>query len=49
MESARFHNYCFEIGLDESVTYSYKIAPGVARNQNATYLLRQMLEESALP
>ena len=49
MESARFHNYCFEIGLDESVTYSYKITPGVARNQNATYLLRQMLEETALP
>ncbi len=49
MESARFHNYCFEIGLGESVTYSYKITPGVARNQNATYLLRQMLEESVLP
>lgn len=39
----RFHNYCFEIELGASVTYSYKITPGVARNQNATYLLRQML------
>ncbi|SFG45676.1 DNA mismatch repair protein MutS [Prevotella sp. KH2C16] len=48
MESARFHNFCFEIGLGESVTYSYKITPGVARNQNATYLLRQMLDESAV-
>ena len=47
MEDARFHNYCFEIGLGESVTYSYKITPGVARNQNATYLLRQMLSEAS--
>ncbi len=41
---ARFHNYCFEIGLGERVTYTYKVTPGVARNQNATYLLRQILE-----
>lgn len=47
MEDARFHNYCFEIGLGESVTYSYKITPGVARNQNATYLLRQILSEAS--
>lgn len=40
----RFHNCCFEIGLGERVTYSYKVTPGVARNQNATYLLRQILE-----
>lgn len=37
---SRFHNYCFEIELGTDVTYSYKITPGVARNQNATYLLR---------
>lgn len=37
---ARFHNHCFEIGLGADVTYSYKITSGVARNQNATYLLR---------
>ena len=41
----RFHSYCFEIGLSADVTYSYSITPGVARNQNATFLLRRMLEE----
>ncbi|MGM9697472.1 MAG: DNA mismatch repair protein MutS [Prevotella sp.] len=39
----RFHNYCFEIELTDNVTYSYKITQGVARNQNATYLLRGIL------
>lgn len=39
----RFHNYCFEIALSEPIAYSYKITPGVARNQNATYLLQQIL------
>ena len=39
----RFHNYCFEIQLGNDVTYSYTITPGVARNQNATFLLKQML------
>ena len=43
-EPSRFHNYCFEIELGERVTYSYKVTPGVAKNQNATYLLRQILE-----
>lgn len=42
-ESPRFHNYCFEIELGTDVTYSYKITPGVARNQNATFLLKQIL------
>lgn len=42
-ENPRFHNYCFEIELGTNVTYSYKITPGVARNQNATFLLRQIL------
>lgn len=41
----RFHNYCFEIGLSDRVGYSYKITPGVARNQNATFLLKQILAE----
>ncbi|MDD7317243.1 MAG: DNA mismatch repair protein MutS [Prevotellaceae bacterium] len=41
--SSRFHNHCFEIELGESVTYSYKITPGVAKNQNATYLLKRIL------
>ena len=40
---SRFHNYCFEIELTDNVTYSYKITSGVARNQNATYLLRGIL------
>lgn len=40
----RFHNYCFEIGLGSNVTYTYKITPGVARNQNATFLLKELLK-----
>lgn len=39
----RFHNYCFEIELGESVTYTYRITEGVARNQNATFLLSRLL------
>lgn len=39
----RFHNHCFEIGLSEHVTYTYKITEGVARNQNATFLLRGII------
>ena len=41
----RFHNYCFEIQLSDKITYSYKISQGVARNQNATFLLNKMLQE----
>ena len=40
----RFHNYCFEIELGEDITYSYKITKGVARNQNATFLLKGILK-----
>ena len=40
----RFHNYCFEIELGEKITYSYKITSGVARNQNATFLLKNILK-----
>ena len=40
----RFHNYCFEIELGENITYSYKITKGVARNQNATFLLKGILK-----
>lgn len=46
MENQRFHNYCFEIELGQHVTYSYKITPGVARNQNATFLLKEILREA---
>lgn len=41
----RFHNYCFEIQLSDEITYNYRITEGVARNQNATYLLKNILEE----
>ena len=44
MEGERFHNYCFEIALGVKVSYSYKVTPGVAHNQNATFLLREILE-----
>ena len=39
----RFRNYCFEIKLSDEITYTYKISEGVARNQNATYLLKKIL------
>jgi len=42
--SGKFHNYCFEIDLGTDVTYTYKIQKGVARNQNATFLLNKILE-----
>lgn len=41
----RFHNYCFEIQLSDEITYNYRITEGVARNQNATYLLKNILKE----
>ena len=44
--SGRFHNYCFEIELGDKVTYSYKLTPGVARNQNATFLLKGILNDN---
>jgi len=40
----RFHNYCFEIRLSDEITYTYRISEGVARNQNATYLLKNILK-----
>ena len=44
MEGERFHNYCFGIALGAKVSYSYKVTPGVAHNQNATFLLKEILE-----
>ena len=44
-EDHRFHNYCFEIELGQKVTYSYKLTRGVAVNQNATYLLKNILND----
>ena len=40
----RFHNYCFEIQLSDEITYTYQLSEGVARNQNATYLLKNILK-----
>ena len=40
----RFHNYCFEIELGTDITYSYKITQGTAKNQNATFLLQNILK-----
>lgn len=42
----RFHNYCFEIVLANDITYTYKVTAGVARNQNATFLLRHIIERA---
>ena len=40
----RIANYCFEIKMANEITYTYKIAPGVARNQNASFLLKNSLK-----
>ena len=40
----RFHNYCFEIQLSNEITYTYRLSEGVAHNQNATYLLKNILK-----
>ena len=45
--SGKFHNFCFEIDLGTDVTYTYKIQRGVARNQNATFLLNKILEKNS--
>ena len=42
----RFHNYCFEIQLSNEITYTYRLSEGVARNQNATYLLKNILKKA---
>lgn len=41
----RFHNWCFEIELSDDVKYTYRITPGVARNQNATFLLKRIIAD----
>lgn len=40
-----FHNFCFEIELGSKITYTYKITPGVAKNQNATFLLKDIMSQ----
>lgn len=48
VHAGRFHNYCFETELGENTTYSYKITKGVARNQNATLLLKGILNPNRI-
>ena len=45
-EKELFHNYCFEIDLGTDVTYTYKIQQGVAKNQNATFLLTHLIDKN---
>ena len=42
--ATRFNNYRFEIQLSDEITYTYRLSEGVARNQNATYLLKNILK-----
>jgi hypothetical protein len=44
-----YSNYCFEIELSTSITYSYKIQRGVAKNMNATFLLQNLLSRITIP
>ena len=46
--SDRFHNYCFEIQLSDEITYTYRLSEGIARNQNATYLLNNILQKAKI-
>ena len=41
----KFLNYCFEIGLSDTIRFSYKISRGVAHNMNASHLIEIMLEK----
>ena len=45
----RIHCHCFEIELSDHVTYNYKLTPGVARNQNATFLLQNIVLKDISP
>lgn len=41
-----YTNYCFEIAIADTITYSYKMSKGVAKNRNATYLLSNIIKET---
>ena len=45
-QKEKYKNYCFEIELSDEISYSYKISEGIARNLNATYLLKKMVVAS---
>jgi DNA mismatch repair ATPase MutS len=39
----QIRNYCFESSLDNGrLHFDYRMRPGVARNKNATFLMKQM-------
>ncbi len=40
-----FSNYCFEIALSKDIEYTYRISKGVAKNLNASFLLKKILDE----
>lgn len=44
-ESKQISNYKFEIELTNPIKYDYKISPGIAKNLNATFLLKEMLDD----
>ena len=48
LKEATESNYWIDIELGEDITYSYKITKGVARNQNATFLLKGILNPSRI-
>ena len=39
----KFKNYCFEIELNNPITYTYKIKRGICKNRNASHILSHML------
>lgn len=41
----RFKCYCFEIALSDKMAYTFKISRGVAKNMNATYLVRKIVDK----
>ena len=47
-DSAVFSNYRFEIELSDEIRYTYRISPGIARNMNASYLIRKILDRQEI-
>ena len=44
-ESGHFTCRCFEIELADEIKYTYRMKEGIARNMNATHLLKRILKE----
>ena len=37
------HNYCFESYIDgKDLSFDYKLTPGIAKNMNASFLMKRM-------